>query len=423
MKDAPGKAAQTAQHQHIYHQRKTLAIKQLTQPAPRTVKKGVAALPRKAAEAAAKAIKALITAIAGLTGASVFIVILCAVFLVGAILASPMGVLVADEANDGNTLTSAIAGVSRDYSATLRDLRSGYDSYSVVGHAPKWKDVIAVYACKTAGEDSGTDVLTLDDEHIEMMKAVFWDMTEITTAASTVFHEDTDPEDDIDDSWTETVLTITVTAKTADDMAAVYGFTNYQIDTMAALLAELDEWDIFALDLDISDATALTVWENLPDDLSPERRVVVQYALSLVGKVSYFWGGKSLVLGVDPRWGQSTQVWAAGSPTTGTYRPYGLDCSGFVDWCFYNASEGSYVIGRGGGVISQHNNCRSISWNNAIPGDLVFYPEDSHIGIVVGWDSSGNILICHCASGSLNGVVITGRSGFVTIGRPYYYGE
>lgn len=408
--------------QRIRRQRKALAIKQLTQSTPRTMKKGAAALSRRTAEAAVKAMKSLITVIAGLTGASVFIVILCAVFLVGALLASPMGILVSEEAY-GTSLSSAIAQISNEYSARLRDLRAGYDSYTIVGHAPKWRDVIAVYACKVAGSDSGTDVLTLDEEHIEMMKAVFWDMTEITSAASTMFHEDTNPEDDIDDSRTETVLTITVTARTAEEMQLAYGFSAYQIDTMNALMLELDEWDLFALDLDISDATALAVWESLPDDLSPERRIVVQYALSLAGQVTYFWGGKSLVLGTDPRWGVSTLVTSAGSSTSGTYRPYGMDCSGFVDWCFYNASEGSYVIGQGGGVISQHNRCYAISWSEAIPGDLVFYPGDSHIGIVVGWDSSGNIQICHCASGNQNGVYVTGRVGFTSIARPYYYSE
>ncbi|MGM9614936.1 MAG: hypothetical protein ACI3W7_05380, partial [Oscillospiraceae bacterium] len=111
-------------------------------------------------------------------------------------------------------------------------------------------------------------------------------------------------------------ITMSVPAKTAADMEDEYRLTHYQRESMEVLLLELDKWDLFAIDLDISDATALSVWENLPDDLSPERRLVVQYALSLCGKVTYFWGGKSLVLGPDPRWGQSTQVWAAGSPTT-----------------------------------------------------------------------------------------------------------
>ena len=52
-------------------------------------------------------------------------------------------------------------------------------------------------------------------------------------------------------------------------------------------------------------------------------------ALNHAKKVNYFWGGKSLVIGWDSRWG-TLQVWASGGPTTGTYRPYGMDCSGFM---------------------------------------------------------------------------------------------
>ena len=161
--------------------------------------------------------------------------------------------------------------------------------------------------------------------------------------------------------------------------------------------------------------------QNLPEDLSPERRAVVETACKLVGKVNYFWGGKSLVLGWDSRWGQLSKVWADGNSTTGTYRPYGLDCSGFVDWTFYNVSNGEYVIGHGGGAHMQHTYCTSISWEEAQPGDLVFYPEDTHVGIVGGRDENGNLLIVHCASGA-NNVVITGLEGFTSIGRPLYYG-
>ena len=143
-------------------------------------------------------------------------------------------------------------------------------------------------------------------------------------------------------------------------------------------------------------------------------------ACQLVGKVNYFWGGKSLVLGWDSRWGTTMQVTAAGSSSTGTYRPFGMDCSGYVDWVFYNASGGEYIIGHGGGAASQHGYCAAISWDEAMPGDLVFYPEDSHVGIVGGRDESGNLLIIHCASG-YNNVVITGIEGFASIGRPVYF--
>ena len=175
-------------------------------------------------------------------------------------------------------------------------------------------------------------------------------------------------------------------------------------------------------DLETLTPDAEAVLEDLPAELSPERRLVVETALSLVGKVNYFWGGKSLVIGWDDRWGVSTKVWADGSSTTGTYRPYGLDCSGFVDWVFYNATGGEYVIGHGGGAHAQHTYCTNISWSNAQIGDLVFYPEDSHVGIVCGFDDSGSPLIVHCAS-SQNNVVVTGLQGFTSIARPNVYGS
>ena len=165
---------------------------------------------------------------------------------------------------------------------------------------------------------------------------------------------------------------------------------------------------------------AMEVWERLPDDLSMERRMVVTYALALVEKVDYFWGGKSLVLGWDDRWGELAEVTAAGSATTGTEQPYGLDCSGFVDWAFYNASGGAYVIGQGGGAIEQHANCVDIEWGEVQPGDLLLYPEDEHVGIAAGRDWLGHLLVVHCASGT-GGVAISHRTGFETAARPVWY--
>ena len=165
---------------------------------------------------------------------------------------------------------------------------------------------------------------------------------------------------------------------------------------------------------------AMEVWERLPDDLSMERRMVVTYALALVDKVDYFWGGKSLVLGWDDRWGELTEVTAEGGDSTGTEQPYGLDCSGFVDWAFYNASGGAYVIGQGGGAIEQHANCVDIEWDEVQPGDLLFYPEDEHVGIAAGRDWLGRLLVVHCAAGT-DGVAISHRTGFKTAARPMWY--
>lgn len=94
----------------------------------------------------------------------------------------------------------------------------------------------------------------------------------------------------------------------------------------------------------------------------------------------------------------------------------------YVDWVFYNATGGEYIIGHGGGALAQHTYCMSISWEEALPGDLVFYPDDVHVGIVGGRDENGNLLIIHCACGA-NNVVITRVDGFTSVARPLLYDE
>ena len=382
--------------------------------------RAAAAAAKKLAEAAAKAVKDLISALASLGGGTALFVVFSIVIVAGAFLASPLGILFADEQESEDTvpLATAIAEIQGEYHAELERLQNGdFVSVQIIGQAPDWREVVAVFASKTAGAEDGIDVFTLDEERVELLRQVFWDMCEITTATQTVDVPDSDPDDDVDDSHTGIALTITITAKTAEQMRLIYVFTKYQNDALDILLENLGSLNIPMGSLTISQEDAIALLENLPDDLDPARKAVVETAVQLVGRVSYFWGGKSLTIGWDDRWGVPTEVTAAGSGSTGTVRPFGLDCSGFVDWTFYNATNGSYYPGRGGGAATQHSYCTNISWSDVQPGDLVFYPDDSHVGIVGGKDADGNLLIVHC-SGGANGVVITGAAGFTSVARP-----
>ena len=393
--------------------------KMLKKSNSRAARAAVAAA-KKLGEAAAKAAKELIDALIALGGGTALFVVFSIVIVAGAFLASPLGILFADEQESEDTvpLATAIAEIQGEYHAELEELQNGdYVSIQIVGQAPDWREVVAVFASKVAGAEDGMDVFTLDEERVELLHQVFWDMCEITTETQDVDVPDSDPDDDVDDSHTETSLTITITAKTAEQMRLEYSFTKYQNDALDILLENLGSLNVPMGSLNISQEDAIELLENLPDDLDPERKAVVETAVQLVGRVSYFWGGKSLTLGWDDRWGVPTEVTAAGSGSTGTIRPFGLDCSGFVDWTFYNATNGSYYPGRGGGAATQHSYCTNISWSDAQPGDLVFYSDDSHVGIVGGKDADGNLLIVHC-SGGANGVVITGSAGFTTVARP-----
>ena len=133
-------------------------------------------------------------------------------------------------------------------------------------------------------------------------------------------------------------------------------------------------------------------------------REIMRVAVSLVGKVPYFWGGKSAP-GWNNNWNTPKLVTSTGSSTTGTIRPYGLDCSGFTTWV-YNTALGHYI---GEGTTAQWNNTEAITAAQLLPGDLGFKdaPGDSginHVLIYAGKDAGGNDLWCHCAGGT--GVIL-----------------
>lgn len=401
---------------------KTASQQQIHQTAAQAKKtaKTAVELFKRAAGMLRRAAAALISALAGFVGGTVVLVALVVIIIIAAVASSPFGLYFAAERNAPDTMSvaEAVAQVNIAYNAKLEELQAGdYDSIDIQGQTPDWPEVLAVFAAKTAGTDDGVDVATLDADRVARLTAVFWDMTKITSWVETIDHPGSG-----DDGWTEYILHITITPKTADEMRTIYVFTKYQNEALDELIADRATLTSLASSLTITNADAEEVLQNLPADLSPERRAAIQNALMLYGKVSYFWGGKSLVLGWDSRWGQLRQVTAAGSSTTGTYRPYGLDCSGFVDWAFYNATGGSYIIGHGGGATMQHSYCTDISWSDAQPGDLVFYPDNSHVGIICGRDEDSSLLVIHCASGA-NNVVITGTSGFISVARPDYFSD
>ena len=155
---------------------------------------------------------------------------------------------------------------------------------------------VGVFFCWQGGADrdfvNSTKLRHIKADRVARLTAVFWDMTKITSWVETINH----PGSGDDDGWTEYILHITITPKTADEMRTIYVFTKYQNEALDELLADRTTLASLASSLTITNADAEEVLQNLPADLSPERRAVVQNALMLYGKVSYFWGGCALFL-------------------------------------------------------------------------------------------------------------------------------
>ena len=396
------------------------------------------------------AIKALVAAIAA--GGWVAVVIILVICLIGLLLGSVFGIFFSNE-GDGITMSEVVTQINQEFSDKIDQIQDDNPHDYLVLHnsgnsnlAGNWRDVLAIYSVKTAGdEENGMEVVTLDDEKIAILREIFWDMNEITYSVTTTTTppesitddpevEDTGGEEDEEDTEPKEyrVLHITVASKGHAEMSAAYNFTETQLAMLDELL--LPEYQSLFMQLtgsyaniSLSPEELAALMENLPQNIDERRKSVVMAAYSLIGKVNYFWGGKSTAMGWDSRWGTPTKVTSKGSSSSGTIRPFGMDCSGYVTWVFCNAAgtaDAVNIIKHGS--RNQYAACHKIQWNELQPGDLVFFNFKSpHVGIVIGKKPNGNVIIAHCAS-SRNNVVVDEYSapksnGFCLPGRPYYY--
>lgn len=125
--------------------------------------------------------------------------------------------------------------------------------------------------------------------------------------------------------------------------------------------------------------------------LSFERKMLIRKAVTLIGRVPYEWGGKATNGGYDNTW------WTIES----NGKQKGLDCSGFVQWCFMDSIWTN--LDQINNMISTQTMLRSmktISQSSLQPGDLGFLHSGNsettnHVGIYL-----GNDYWIHCSSGA-----------------------
>ena len=148
---------------------------------------------------------------------------------------------------------------------------------------------------------------------------------------------------------------------------------------------------------------------SLPDDLSDERKAVIKFALSSVGKIPYYWGGKASAASYEKNgFGRVVEADYKGRVLRG------LDCSGWVQWVYWSAigdrlngaSSTATLIGEG----------QKIKRSELQPGDIVVrVGADSHVVMFLQWAGNGNMIVIHENSGSNNVSVSE-----VTANYPYY---
>ena len=167
-----------------------------------------------------------------------------------AVIGSPMGILFADESGDPNSIRIAeiVAETNADFATAINDIVSAHPECSETtieydyedGHtwASYWPEVLAVFAVHT-NLNSDSDVVVIDEGKKLLIQNTFWSMHQITSETETVTTTPEPTEDEPDpEPVTEHILHITVSSKSAAELAEEYNFTQDQRDILDELLSD-----------------------------------------------------------------------------------------------------------------------------------------------------------------------------------------
>lgn len=321
------KAAQkTAQATVKTAQRAAQAARAAAKAAVVTVK-AIAKATALAIKAIIAGTKALIAAIAA--GGWVAVLVIIVICLIGMILGSVFGIFFSGEdSGTGMSMQTVVQEINTEYDTKLQEEKNSvsYDVLEMSGSRAVWKEVLAVYSVKTnTDQDNPQEVATMDDGKKQLLKDIFWEMNQISSRTEskteTVITETDDGHGNIvetESTATQTYLYITVSHKTAEEMAAQYGFNEEQKGYLAELLADENN----------------SLWSQVLYGITGGDGQIVTVALSQVGNV-----------GGQPYWS-----W------------YGFNsrvewCACFVSWC---ANECGYI---NAGVIPKYAGCvNGVQW-------------------------------------------------------------
>ena len=232
----------------------TAKAAKMTAHAARVTAKTAAATAKAAAKGVSATVKAMIASVKALVaaiaaGGWVAILAIVIICLIGLIVGSCFGIFFSGEdSGTGQTMPAVVREINQEYEGKLDEIKNGtaHDTLEMSGSRAVWPEVLAIYAVKTTTDpDNPQEVATMDDSKKELVKEIFWAMNEIShrseTATTTQTVETDDGAGNIIEEEVEvttTTLYITVTHKTADEMADAYNFTADQRAQLAELLAE-----------------------------------------------------------------------------------------------------------------------------------------------------------------------------------------
>ena len=201
-----------------------------------------------------KAIESLLRIISGASVVLLLILILAS--LIAAIVASAFGIFFAGDtsAEETRTLQEVVLEINAEFNAAVENIENtvSHDEVTKEGYQAPWPEVLSVYSVYvTTKTDGATDVVHLTDEHVEILKDIFWQMNTITYTTEVVKETIQVPDLDSDgnqkkdkdgnllykeETVSKTILHISINHLTATEEASKLSFNTEQMAQLNELL-------------------------------------------------------------------------------------------------------------------------------------------------------------------------------------------
>lgn len=306
----------------------------------------------------------LITILVAGAGAALGIVIV--ICLVAFVSGSAYGIFFAANAPNENAVTvqEAVETLTAEYRNRLeeisdtvqhdrQDITANDDVYYI-----RWQDVLAVFSSYVAGSEQGAPVAALTKNQVDKLREIMWAMNAVdySTRAETAVIETTDKNGKVTTTEiTETVLVISLTHKTPDEMAADYHFTTRQ-NTYLQLLQDPQYEELWA---ELLGGFEQGGGEVMSPDGTRAPTGTLQWPLPVAGTITSQFGHR-----VDPITGEVSShtgtdiACAEGTPILAAADGTVTVANSLDSW---GGSYGYYIqIDHGGGLETLYAHCSSI---------------------------------------------------------------
>lgn len=230
---------------------------QKTAQAAKATAKSAATGAKAAVKATIATVKSLISAIAA--GGWVAVLIILLICLIAMVSGSCFGLFFSsDPTGTGTSVTQAVSTLNEEYMAHMQEIEAAtpHDRQEITSNdgvlSINWEDILAVFSAKVTGAEDGVQVASLDDAQLDELRNIMWEMNAISSGTRTEKREVEITEVDENgkeitrtETVPETILEISITHKTPEEMARQYNF-NFRQNEYLSLMSEPENKNLWA---------------------------------------------------------------------------------------------------------------------------------------------------------------------------------